>query len=257
MSEPSALDRLAAAADRLAADRRRVPAATYRLQMHAGFPLREAVRITAYLQSLGITHPYTSSLVVAKPGSTHGYDVTDPSRLNPEIGTVAEFDAWVADLQQRVMGLLLDTVPNHMSVPNNWIYDLLEHGPASPYAGYFDIAWNDHPRERLRGKVLLPILGEPYGAEIEAGQFQVEFSDGTLALKYGEQRLPIDPRTYAVVLCPAVDAARGELGPEHGDAVELQSILTGVRRLPPRTDSDADEAVEGWNESRVLKRRLA
>jgi (1->4)-alpha-D-glucan 1-alpha-D-glucosylmutase len=252
-----ALDRLAADADRLAMDRRRVPVSTYRLQMHAGFPLREAVRITSYLQDLGITHPYTSSLVAAKPGSTHGYDVTDPSRLNPEIGTDEEFDGWVAGLRGRGMGLLLDTVPNHMSVPNQWIYDLLEHGPASPYAGYFDIAWNDHPRERLHGKVLLPILGQPYGAELEAGRFRVEFADGALALKYGEQRMPIDPRTYEVILSPALEAVRSELGPDHEDAVELQSVLTGVRHLPPRSETDPEKAHEAWIESRVLKRRLA
>src|SRR5262245_60358235 len=211
----NSLDRLAADADRLAGERSRVPVSTYRLQMHAGFPLREAARITGYLQAVGISHPYTSSLVSAKPGSTHGYDVTDPSRLNPEIGTDDAFTAWVADLRQRGMGLVLDTVPNHMSVPNQWIDDLLEHGPASPYAGYFDIAWNDHPREQLHGKVLLPILARPYGAEIEAGQFRVEFVDGVLALRYGGQRMPMDPRTYTAVLAPAAEAVRSELGPDH------------------------------------------
>jgi (1->4)-alpha-D-glucan 1-alpha-D-glucosylmutase len=195
--------------------------------------------------------------VAAKPGSTHGYDVTDPSRLNPEIGTDDEFNAWVADLRQRGMGLVLDTVPNHMSVPNQWIDDLLEHGPASPYAGYFDIAWNDHPREQLHGKVLLPILARPYGVEIEAGQFRVEFADGVLALRYGEQRMPMDPRTYGAVLGPAAEAVRSESGPDHEDAIEVQSILTGVRHLPPRTETDPEKAREAWHESRVLKRRLA
>src|SRR5687768_15767327 len=109
MSDP--LDRLSADADCLARERRRVPLSTYRLQMHARFPLREADRISDYLQTLGVSHPYTSSLVAAKPGSTHGYDVTDPGRLNPEIGTDDEFDAWVADLRRRGMGVLLDTVP--------------------------------------------------------------------------------------------------------------------------------------------------
>jgi (1->4)-alpha-D-glucan 1-alpha-D-glucosylmutase len=253
-----ALDRLDADADRLAMERRRVPVATYRLQMHGGFPLRAALRVTPYLERLGISHPYTSSLVMAKPGSTHGYDVTDPSRLNPEIGTDDEFNAWIADLRQRGMGLVLDTVPNHMSVggPNNWVEDVLEHGPASPYAGHFDIAWNDHPRERLHGKVLVPILGEPYGAEIEAGRFRVEFADGSLALRYGDRRMPMDPRTYGVVLTPAVEAVRTALGVEHEDAIELQSILTGVRHLPPRTETEAAKAQEGWSESRVLKRRL-
>ena len=194
---PDPLDRLAADADRLAGERRRVPVATYRLQMHHGFPLREAARVTAYLQALGVSHPYTSSLVAAKPGSTHGYDVTDPARLNPEIGTDAEFDAWVADLRQRGMGLSAGHRPQpHVGRRTRWIDDLLEHGPASPFAGYFDIAWNDHPRQQLHGKVLLPILGQSYGAEIEAGRFRVEFADGALVIKYGEQRLPIDPRTY-------------------------------------------------------------
>jgi (1->4)-alpha-D-glucan 1-alpha-D-glucosylmutase len=255
MSDP--LDRLAADVDRLELERHRVPGSTYRLQMHAGFPLRDAARISVYLQALGISHPYTSSLVAAKPGSTHGYDVTDPSRLNPEIGTDDEFDAWVVDLRQRGMGLVLDTVPNHMSVPNQWIDDLLEHGPASPYAGYFDIAWNDHPRQQLHGKVLLPILARPYGAEIEAGQFRVEFVNGVLALRYGEQGMPMDPRTYGAVLGPAAEAVRSALGPDHEDAIELQSVLTGVRHLPPRTESDPEKAREAWHESRVLKRRLA
>src|SRR4051812_24000295 len=111
MPESDPLDRLAADADRLAAERRRVPGATYRLQVHKDFNLRDLGRITPYLRSLGITHAYTSSLLAAKPGSMHGYDVIDHGRLNPEIGTDAEFDGWVAGLRERDMGVLLDTVP--------------------------------------------------------------------------------------------------------------------------------------------------
>jgi len=251
------LDRLAADADRLAAERSRVPGATYRLQVHKDFNLKDLARITPYLDSLGITHAYTSPLLAAKPGSTHGYDVIDHSRLNSEIGTDAEFDQWVAHLRERGMGLLLDTVPNHMSVggANDWWADVLEHGPASPFAGYFDIAWEDHPRDRLHGKVLLPILGQPYGVEIEAGRFRVEYHDAAFLIKYGEMRLPIDPRTYGTLLGPALHAAREELGGDNPDVAELQSILTAVRHLPSRMD--VDRATEGWTESRVIKRRLA
>src|SRR5262245_43472462 len=257
MADP--LDRLAADADRLAAERRCVPGATYRLQMHAGFNLRDAARITPYLHALGITHAYTSSVLAAKAGSTHGYDVVDHGRLNPEIGTDAELNEWVGGLRERGMGWVLDVVPNHMSVfgPNEWWQDVLEHGPASPYAGHFDIAWNDHPRERLHGKVLLPILGQPYGAEIEAGRFRVDFAEGALAILYADLRLPVDPRTYGLVLGPALEAARAGGAPDDHDVLELQSILNAVRHLPPRTETDPARVQEGWNESRVIKRRLA
>lgn len=257
MAEADAIERLARDADDLAGRRRRVPVATYRLQMHAGFTLRDAIRITPYLHSLGISHVYTSSILAAKPGSLHGYDVIDHGRLNPEIGADAELEKWIAGLREREMGWILDTVPNHMSVggPNEWWTDVLENGPASPYANYFDIAWNDHPRERLHGKVLLPILGNPYGMEIEAGRFRVVFANGVLQIVYGEATLPVDPRTYGHVLSPALDAFREQAGAEHADVIELQSILTAIKHLPPRTD--AERAGEACAECRVIKRRLA
>ncbi len=256
-TEADIIEKLADDADRLAAERRRVPISTYRLQLHAGFTLRDAIRITPYLHSLGISHVYTSSLLAAKPGSMHGYDVIDHGRLNPEIGSDAELDEWLEGLRQRGMGWILDTVPNHMSVggPNEWWADVLENGPASPFANYFDIAWNDHPREQLHGRVLLPILGKPYGTEIEAGRFQIVFADGALAVTYGDMRLPIDPRTYAVILAPTLDAFREKQGPEDADVAELQSILTAIKNLPAR--SDLEHATAGCAECRVIKRRLA
>src|SRR5262249_14432375 len=220
---PDPLERLAADANRLAAEHRRVPGATYRLQVHKDFNLRALVRITPYLHSLVITHAYTSSLLAAKPGSTHGYDVVDHGRLNPEIGTESELEQWLTDLRRRGMGWVLDMVPNHMSVggPNEWWMDVLENGPASAYAGYFDIAWNDHPREQLHGKVLLPILGNPYGAEIEAGRFRVVFESGIFSIAYGELKLPVDPRTYWMLLAPALDLLREKSPGEHPDTAEL------------------------------------
>src|SRR6059058_5319441 len=116
------LERLAADAVRLADERHRLPGATYRLQMHAGFTIAAARSITAYLDALGVSHAYTSSLLTAKPGSTHGYDVKNHRTLNPELGTDDEFAAWVQELRGRRMGLILDTVPNHMCLTcdNAW-----------------------------------------------------------------------------------------------------------------------------------------
>jgi (1->4)-alpha-D-glucan 1-alpha-D-glucosylmutase len=206
--------------------------------MHAGFTLADAARITPYLHSLGISHVYTSPITAAKPGSTHGYDVIDHGRLNPEIGTEDELASWIATLRAVEMGWILDVVPNHMSVggPNDWWMDVLEHGPASPFAGYFDVAWNDHPRAGLHGKVLLPILGSPYGAEIEAGRFVVDVVEGSLSIMYGSLRLPIDPRTYGLILGPVIEAAQELLPSDNLDLTELKSISTAVKHLPPRTD---------------------
>ncbi len=256
---PTPLDRLAADAVRLARSRRAAPGATYRLQMHAGFPIREAVKVVPYLHDLGVTHVYTSSLLAARPGSLHGYDVTDHDKLNPELGTEDEFRGWVAALRERGMGLILDVVPNHMCVggDNAWWNDVLENGPSSAYAGYFDIAWQDHPRERLHGKVLLPVLGESYGTMLESGQLAVELAAGAFALRVYERRIPIDPRTYGLVLTPALDAAKAELPVDAAGVVELRSILTAVSHLPPRSEADPDRVAEGMLEAGVVKRRLA
>ena len=142
------------------------PEATYRLQLHAGFTFRDALRIVPYLRDLGITHCYASPYLKARPGSTHGYNIIDHSALNPEIGNEEEHGRFVAALHAHGLGLILDMVPNHMSVATNdnaWWNDVLENGPASRYAGYFDIAWEAAPRAQLHNKVLLPALGEPYG----------------------------------------------------------------------------------------------
>src|SRR5262249_17761628 len=138
------IERLAEETRSAARARLRTPRATYRVQMHAGFTIADVRAIVPYLESLGISHLYTSPLLAAKPGSTHGYDVRDHSSLNPEIGTEEEFAALVRDLRARGMGLIVDVVPNHMCVAceNPWWWDVLENGPASPFAGYFDIAWN-------------------------------------------------------------------------------------------------------------------
>lgn len=238
---------------------RESPRSTYRLQMHAGFNLDDAREIVDYLAELGISHAYTSSLLAAKPGSTHGYDVVDHGRLNPEIGTEEQLRSWVGDLRRRGLGLIVDTVPNHMSVGagNEWWLDVLENGPSSPYAEFFDIAWQEHPREHLRNRVLLPILGVRYGDAVDGGQFRLGFDLGAFSFDLNGQRLPVDPRTYDAILGPAADGARAAIGSDDAAVQKLVSVLAAVRHLPRREETDAQRREDGRAEIAVIKRRLA
>src|SRR3954462_11834954 len=175
---PELIDTLLTQTAEEANRRRSLPESTYWLQFHAGFTFRDAARIVPYLRDLGITHCYASPYLRARPGSTHGYDIIDHGSLNPEIGSPADYEAWVEASHRHGLGQILDTVPNHMGVATNdnaWWNDVLENGPASRYGGYFDIAWRASPRPELQDKVLLPVLGEPYGDVLEAGQLRLEF----------------------------------------------------------------------------------
>ena len=167
---------------------RSVPRATYRVQLHQGFGFSDALRIVPYLAKLGISHLYVSPLTVARPGSTHGYDVIDPTRLNPELGTGEDFDRLTAVLAARDMGLVLDIVPNHMavSVDNPWWRDVLANGRASRYANFFDIDW-----ESEGGKIVLPILDRSLNQAIADG----EVSYDSVSLKAGGTRFPVAPGT--------------------------------------------------------------
>src|SRR5262249_53093397 len=152
---------------------------------------------------LGVTHCYASPYLKARPRSLHGYDIVDHRQLNPEIGTPEDHAAWVRALQERGMSHILDTVPNHMGVvggENLWGNDGLEDGPSSPYAGFFDIDWYSSPRPQLHGKVLLPILGAPYGEVLESQQIRLAFDDGAFGLHYFDHRFPVTPDSYGEIL---------------------------------------------------------
>ena len=184
---------------------------TYRLQFHKGFTFRDAADITAYLADLGVTHAYASPYLKATPGSTHGYDVIDHGVLNPEVGTPADHAAWVASLSKAGLSHILDTVPNHVGIGTNdnaWFNDVLEHGPASPYANHFDIDWDGPPRAELRGKVLLPVLGEPYSDVLEKGDLKLVRHDGRLFVTYYDRRFPLSPDTAKTVTDPAAFAGK-------------------------------------------------
>ena len=257
-ADPAVLARLAADASRLALGRRRTPIATYRLQFRREFTLADATRLVPYLHSLGVSHVYTSPILKARPGSHHGYDVVDHGTLNPELGPEADFAALAAALKARGMGLILDAVPNHMCIggDNPWWTDVLENGPSSRFAESFDIAWQDSPRPGMNGRLLLPVLGDPYGTVLEGGQFRPEFAGGRFSVWYYDNRLPIDPRTYHLILGPAVEATRAAHGTDHPDAVELSSILHAIGHLPPRGELDPDRVEEARVETASIHRRL-
>lgn len=161
------------------------PRATYRMQFHAGFTFADAEALVPYLDDLGISHLYASPITVAAKGSTHGYDVIDPTRINPELGGEDGFRSLVAALKARNMGVVIDIVPNHMGVAaggNAWWNDVLANGQASAYARFFDIDWSR--------RLLLPVLGDTLAATIANGDLAVE---GDEIVAYGEHRFPLRP----------------------------------------------------------------
>jgi (1->4)-alpha-D-glucan 1-alpha-D-glucosylmutase len=251
---------LLARAAELISRRRHLPEATYRLQMNAAFTFRDAATLTDYLADLGITHCYASPYLQARPGSTHGYDIINHHLLNPEIGTEEDYAAWVEALHGRGIGQILDTVPNHMGImtdENPWWRDVLENGPGSPYAKFFDISWHASPRPELQDKVLVPTLGDPYGKVLESGQLKLQYEAGAFTITYFQHRFPVAPRTYSLILRPRLGELEKALGPEALPFLEYQSILTAVEHLPPRSEKDPVKVVEGQREKEVVKRRLA
>src|SRR6184192_1338244 len=234
----------------------RIPTCTYRLQFNRWFAFSQAREIVPYLHALGVSDVYASPYFQASPDSLHGYDITDHNNLNAAIGSREDYDAWVAELHARSMVQVLDFVPNHVGIAeplNEWWMDVLENGPSSRYAPYFDIDW--HPlKSDLRDKVLLPILSDQYGRVLERGELQVHFEEGTFYLRYGDRRLPIAPGTYRYVL----EIALQNLA-EHKDEdfyAEVQSILTALEYLPKRTETDPKRIAERIREKEIIKRRL-
>ncbi|MBN2508282.1 MAG: malto-oligosyltrehalose synthase [Verrucomicrobia bacterium] len=173
-----------------------IPRATCRLQFHRGFTLRDARNLVPYLDALGVSHLYASPLLRAAPGSTHGYDVCDPTRLNPDLGTEADLEALAGALRERGMGLVLDIVPNHMAAAaeNPWWWDVLRHGRASRFAGYFDIDW-DSAAPGLRGKVLLAVLGDDAARVLARGELRVAWEHGEVTVRYAGHRFPASPES--------------------------------------------------------------
>jgi (1->4)-alpha-D-glucan 1-alpha-D-glucosylmutase len=231
---------------------------TYRLQFHAGFGFRDACALVPYLAALGITECYSSPHVKANPGSRHGYDICDHRALNPELGTPDDYDAFCAALAAHGLGHIVDIVPNHMSADprsNPWWRDVLENGPSSPFALFFDIDW-EPVKPELHGKILLPVLGDQYGRALERGELQLAFDDGALHLRYFDLDLPINPRQSPRVLGLHVDRLEQELGDDPA-VREYVSVLTALRNLPAYTERDPTRIIERQREKEVARGRLA
>ncbi len=224
----------------------RIPVATYRLQLHAGFGFDAAARIADYLHQLGISHVYSSPYLQAAPGSQHGYDIVDHHKVNEELGGNEAHQRFSLRLGACDLGQVLDIVPNHMAISgrrNHYWWDVLENGPSSRYAEYFDIDWQPH-EERLRNKLLVPILGDHYGRVLRRGEIQIKRQGGEFFLQYFEHELPVAPRS----LPPLIASAAAESGSDY-----LAFLGESLSRLPPYTVTDRASMTERHRAKEVIR----
>lgn len=231
----------------------RIPVATYRLQFNKQFRFEDARDLVPYLHQLGISDLYASPILKARKGSSHGYDVTDPTCLNPELGKETDFDALVRVLRKHKMGLLLDIVPNHVaaSPENPWWMDLMENGFCSPYVGFFDIDWN-----AFDNRILLPILTRPYEETLANQELTLSLEDAGLFVQYNGYRLPLDIKSYRLILTYCLDALEKALGPSHPDYKELNQLTEAAEHLPYVTNLDPKEASKQYRDRQALKESL-
>ena len=235
---------------------KRRPVSVYRLQFNKSFTFRDAIKLIPYLEELGITDCYTSPYLKATAGSTHGYDITDHNALNPELGSEQDYHEFIRKLQERKMGHILDFVPNHMGIFENpkW-QDVLENGPSSPYAKFFDIDWEPVKAE-LHQKVLLPILEDLYGKVLDEGHISLYFGQAFFIIKYRDHELPIGPKTAVMILESCIDKLKGILPETHPDYLELQSVITACKNLPDKNETEPERVSERRREKDIIKRRL-
>ena len=225
------------------------PLSTYRIQLQPAFGFDDVTAIAPYLHRLGVSHLYASPYLQAAAGSTHGYDVIDHGRVNEELGGEAGHERMCAALGAHHLGQVLDIVPNHMAIVggNRWWWDVLENGPSSQYASYFDVDW-DPPEAKLRNTVLMPILGDHYGRVLEAGELQLQRDGGGFTVHYYDHVLPVAPRSLDDLLAPAARRAR---------SMELESLATFFGRLPPSYLTDRASVRERHRDKEVLRSSLA
>ncbi len=234
------------------------PVATYRLQLLGHLRFTEAQALVEYLHDLGIGSLYLSPFFRSRRGSVHGYDIVDHGRLDPELGTEDDFQRLAEEVRGRGMGIVIDLVPNHMGIDdphNGWWQDVLENGPCSPYAAYFDIDWTP-PKEALHGKVLLAILGDQFGKILEDEQLQLIYEDQQFFIRYFHRRLPTDHRTWVPILKRVLEHLAPPLVEGHPQRWELESVITSLEHLPPRTQCDSEAIQERYREKEIARRRL-
>ena len=235
----------------------RVPCATYRVQFNRAFQFKHALGLLPYLRALGITDLYASPIFKARKGSMHGYDVVDPSRLNPELGSEQDFDALVRKLREFDMGLMLDIVPNHMAATpeNPWWMDVLENNSASAFSAFFDVEWGTR-NPGVQDKIFLPILGELYGAALEEKKLQLSLEQGGFRVKYYSVRLPLDPSTYGEILSYRLTEFLQQVKGNHPGREEFGRVLELAERLPARTVTEWEAMETRRHDVPELKKRL-
>ncbi len=217
----------------------RTPSSTYRLQLNPGFDFQAARKIIPYLAELGITAIYASPVFKARKGSTHGYDVTDPNRINPEIGTIEDFNALVDEAHKQGMQWIQDFVPNHMAYDSRSpiLMDVFEKGTASPYFTFFDIVW-DHLRENLRGKVIAPFLGKPYGETLESGELSLRYDNGNLSVKYYDSLYPLRIESYATIINHGLQELKRRLGEYDTDFIKMYGVVLVLTNLSEESNHE-------------------
>jgi (1->4)-alpha-D-glucan 1-alpha-D-glucosylmutase len=227
----------------------RIPTSTYRLQLHKGFNFDDAAGVAGYLCDLGISHVYSSPYLEAAPGSTHGYDVVDHHRVNMELGGMDAHERFCARLGKACLGQVLDIVPNHMSLgkENRTWWDVLENGESSRYASFFDIDWQSY-EERLRNKVLVPVLADQYGKVLQAGDIRVMRHGNSFQVEYGEQKLPVAPQSLQTILSRAAEVAESDT---------LSFLAASFGRLPSPEFADRRTILARHRDKVVLKGLLA
>ncbi|MDP9070189.1 MAG: malto-oligosyltrehalose synthase [Actinomycetota bacterium] len=226
------------------------PRSTYRVQLGAEFGFDDVAATAGYLADLGVSHLYASPCLQAVSGSSHGYGVVDHRRVSAELGGEEGHLRMCTALREAGIGYVQDLVPNHMAADareNAWWRDLLEHGPSSRYAGYFDVDW-DPPEAKLRHTVLLPVLDDHYGRVLEAGALKLQREGGAFALRHGEASFPVSPRSLDQLLGAAAEAA---------GSAELESLAVALGRLPESSSTDRASVHERHRDAQVLLARLA
>ncbi len=239
----------------------RVPVATYRIQFSLTFRFTDARELVPYLHELGVTDLYASPRFKARKGSSHGYDVADPLRVNSELGTEEEFDELVERLRQYGMGLILDIVPNHMaaSPENPWWMDVLENGESSRYASYFDIDWHPATTKAAflqENKILLPMLGSLFGSALENQELVLKLDERGFFVSYYEARLPLDPKSYQAILQDALDRSREASDPSPQAIDGLSVLLERIDRLPDRFSKRPEDVETRRREKEEIKQSL-
>jgi (1->4)-alpha-D-glucan 1-alpha-D-glucosylmutase len=225
--------------------------ATYRVQFRPEFTLEDAAgaagaaKLAGYLARLGVSHLYASPYLQSAPGSTHGYDVVDYNQVNQELGGEQAHTRLVEALQQAGLGQVLDIVPNHMAISprNPWWWDVLENGPSSRYAAFFDVEW-DPPETRHANAILLPVLGDQYGRVLEAGEIHLEFAVDTFTIRYHDQVFPVDPDSLGPILSAAGERSQN---------ARLAFLASAAEHLPDSSATDRESAVRRDREKAVLR----